>query len=273
MFENSNVFLNNLKPELKGGKKSSLRKIKSVDKNMITPFYGDLKRPNQERVQTSPVKVKFQDQRSFNCHSGSTATQTVAKRAPTMTSLFQNENEAKFWENSKENFFSPNYSSEIASKNKKFSSDLKRRNLQKEICVSKKPALTSTESRNKLIEYSKSKKFKEDFSLRLQKDVDIYKISNNNKLCAIPLPELNEEEESDHIPCRDEEEKQKRISEYKNKLPVPEEKKDDEKFKILKMKNLKRKSVPNNKSAKCYDKEMWRSNHKQISECIFFTNT
>ena len=99
---------------------------------------------------------------------------------------------------------------------------------------SSKPSLNTLSSRNKLIEYSHSKKYREDkieFCPDFQKEETT--LTNSS-----PEP-IDEYEEL--------------LLYQQNHLPVPIEKKNDEKFKILKMKQMKRLSVLMNNSVNKYD--------------------
>lgn len=97
------------------------------------------------------------------------------------------------------------------------------------IAVSSKPTLNTLSSRNKLYEYSQSKRYLED-------QLEFSVASKAKPINEQPISEYDE-----------------LIEWQKNHLPVPLEKKNDEKFKILKMKQMKRMSVPMNKSVKKYE--------------------
>ena len=116
------------------------------------------------------------------------------------------------------------------------------------IPFSSKPSLTSTSSRNKLLEYKLSKKYREEDSIEYQR------LTNKKVLFEVhkveqPKETIDEFEELIHY--------------QQQNLPVPIEKKDDEKFKLLKMKQMKRLSLPSNKSVRKYDD--WTTDYeKQI---------
>lgn len=97
------------------------------------------------------------------------------------------------------------------------------------IAVSSKPTLNSVSSRNKLYEYSHSKRYLED-------QLEFSTASKAKPIIEEPIYERDE-----------------LLRWQREHLPVPIEKKNDEKFKILKMKQMKRMSVPMNKSVKKYD--------------------
>jgi hypothetical protein len=131
-----------------------------------------------------------------------------------------------------------------------------------------KPVLTSVVSRNKLKDYSKSKKYLEDDQEFNSKVINYTKSKkmtneNNQKVNQISLNIVAEEVAMENSTYEDEshchhqgqqcDERTLRLLELQKRLPVPIEKKDDEKFKILKMKELKRISLPSNKSAQICD--------------------
>lgn len=100
-----------------------------------------------------------------------------------------------------------------------------------------KPTLTSTESRNRLFDYSKSKKFEEDENYFASK-----KFTNNEEILS-----QTEELDSERIEFK------KKIDDIIKSLPVPLEKKNDEKFKLKAMKKMKSDKTSANKSAKQSD--------------------
>ncbi len=93
-----------------------------------------------------------------------------------------------------------------------------------------KPSLSSVESRNRLFEYSKSKKYEED------------QLHFNNKTFTLP-DEINEED-------LERQEFRKKIDEILKNLPVPLENKNDENFKIKAMAKMRSERKSENKSAK-----------------------
>jgi hypothetical protein len=98
----------------------------------------------------------------------------------------------------------------------------------------KKPALTRSTSKQKLLMYAKTKEYEED--LRYY----------NESKCSETIYE--EDEEIVRMPSKD-----RRIAELISKLPVPLEKKNDEAFKIQAMKKMKKIAFPDNKSARNSD--------------------
>lgn len=126
-----------------------------------------------------------------------------------------------------------------------------------------KPSLNSTESHHKIIEYSKSKKFKEDqvkFADVLQQTISIGNEKEN--LISSEEKEITEQELTTEQLAQMS--KNSRLIYYESRLPVPIEKKDDEKFKLLKMKEMKRESLPNCKSAQIYDYSGTPRNQKEF---------
>ena len=111
---------------------------------------------------------------------------------------------------------------------------------------SSKPSLTTVTSRNKLFEYKFSKKYKEE---------DQYEYQN---LTNKKINDVNQNEKKEDV-----DEYEELLLYQQQHLPVPIEKKDDEKFKLLKMKQMKRVSMPSNKSVKRSDE--WLTDYeKQI---------
>lgn len=134
-----------------------------------------------------------------------------------------------------------------------------------------KPSLNLTESRNTMIAFSKGKKFVEDF-IHDREEVKNEKLENRTQM--YPNENIHEaEQESDRnaeiVEESQEEEEVNDIQELPNQtntdprlarllelqknLPVPVDRKDDEKFKILKMKEMRKISLPPNRSAKSDD--------------------
>jgi len=114
-----------------------------------------------------------------------------------------------------------------------------------EILVPCKPSLNVTASKNIIKEYSKSNKYKED-KLILFSSVEDNQPKKIEKKEEIPQ-KIESESEIDEY---------EEIIKYQEKhLPVPLSKKDNEKFKILKMKQMKRISMPPNKSAKKFEED------------------
>ena len=127
-----------------------------------------------------------------------------------------------------------------------------------------KPNLNCIQSRNKLYEYSHSKKYAEDkieFATFIQPETKKSLASN---------PKTSKESNKSDVP---QENTEQPIDEYEElllyqqkNLPVPIEKKNDEKFKLLKMKQMKRMSLPCNKSVRKY--EDMKSDYEKTFENI-----
>ena len=114
-----------------------------------------------------------------------------------------------------------------------------------------KPNLNSTTSKTLMKEYSISKKYKEDQLLlfsSIEESEPIKKSEKNEKIekeigtISKPESEIDELEEL--------------LRAQEAHLPVPLSKKDNEKFKILKMKQMKRVSMPPNKSVRKFGEEI-----------------
>ena len=105
-----------------------------------------------------------------------------------------------------------------------------------------KPSLNSQSSKKFILEYSQSKKYLEDKEFIKKEESEKLKEKeikiNNNKNNI-----LNEAID----------EYQELILNQEKNLPVPIEKKNDEKYKLLKMRQMKRKSCPQNKSVRKYE--------------------
>lgn len=105
--------------------------------------------------------------------------------------------------------------------------------------ASTKPSLTSVKSRNDLIQYALSKNYEEDnYNYTNDNRTSYNKIKNTSENIS---PHNNEYDEL--------------LYQQEKNLPVPISKKNDEKFKLLKMKSFKRMSLPMNKSVKRYENE------------------
>jgi hypothetical protein len=91
-----------------------------------------------------------------------------------------------------------------------------------------KPSLNICESKNLMFHYSKTDRYNEDKSLFLSKQSEdvLTKEDSNNLAFKLKIEELIKQ------------------------LPVPLEKKNDERFKRIAMKKMKRESLPPNQSAK-----------------------
>ena len=111
-----------------------------------------------------------------------------------------------------------------------------------------KPTLTSQSSKKFLLEYSKSKKYEEDKELYNE----IYNKEGKTNLSKILDNENNSNYNNNNLNDTIDEYQELLLNQEKN-LPVPIEKKNDEKFKLMKMRQMKRKSFPANKSVRKYE--------------------
>ena len=107
-----------------------------------------------------------------------------------------------------------------------------------------KPTLTSQSSKNFLLEYSKSKKYEED--------KELYNEIKNKENKLNISKKLDNENNNNNLNDTIDEYQELLLNQEKN-LPVPIEKKNDEKFKLMKMRQMKRKSFPANKSVRKYE--------------------
>ena len=144
-------------------------------------------------------------------------------------------------ENKTNKFSSRDFTAEICTK--KIITD------SSEVIVQCKPMMNSTASKTLMKEYSESKRYKED-KLILFPSIEE---SNNEKEYNKNNNEISNIKENNEYDTDDIEE----IIKYQEKhLPVPLSKKDDEKYKILKMKQMKRVSMPSNKSVRKFAEDM-----------------
>ena len=130
-----------------------------------------------------------------------------------------------------------------------------------ELIIPCKPMLNSTASKSFMQEYSKSKQFQEDSKyISLESISDIY---NKEKISTKNISEeiIKEEDEYslndlEHL-----------IKYQESHLPVPIKEKDNENFKILTMKKMKRKTMPPNKSVRKFaeDKEPYYEKEFRIT--------
>ena len=113
-----------------------------------------------------------------------------------------------------------------------------------------KPMLNSTASKSFMQEYSKSKKYQED--LKSLPDSDSPRIlQKSNQIQSDSLTNDIIEEENSIISTNSIYDDLDELIQYqKDHLPVPIKEKDNENFKILTMKKMKRKTMPPNKSVR-----------------------
>jgi hypothetical protein len=118
-----------------------------------------------------------------------------------------------------------------------------------QVIVQCKPMMNSTASKTLMKEYSESKRYKED-KLILFPSIEE---SNKEKEYNKKNNEISNIKENNEYDTDDIEE----VIRYQEKhLPVPLSKKDDEKYKILKMKQMKRVSMPSNKSVRKFAEDI-----------------
>ena len=137
-----------------------------------------------------------------------------------------------------------------------------------QVIVQCKPMMNSTASKTLIKEYSESKRYKEDKLIlfpsikETNKEKDCIKNNKENITSNIPnktdISNIKEKNESDSDDIEE-------IIKYQEShLPVPLSKKDDEKFKILKMKTMKRISMPCNKSVRKFAEDMESQYEKEF---------
>ncbi len=129
-----------------------------------------------------------------------------------------------------------------------------------------KPTLTSQSSKKFLLEYSKSKKYEEDKELyneiyNKEGKINLSKILDNENYSNYNNNNLN-----DTI-----DEYQELLLNQEKNLPVPIEKKNDEKFKLMKMRQMKRKSFPANKSVRKYE-DLENEYEKDLNTIVKYSN-
>lgn len=249
-FNLSNVFI----PYSQAENSNSFLKV-------VTPQY-DGRKNFYSRVNTSPVKRKSEESGEYDC-IGKTMVKLTNKEGSTY-----NNKDFQFSQNIKDNkendFLSPNMLNSANGFNR-FTSNSQARNqvrylISEGTLPEQKPTLNMVESRNKLIDFSKKKVWGEDIKKETEEDDAMKKTKVTKEDLSVKENEENQNEEeeewSDELVEEDLEEEQakkQRLSEIEKNLPVPVNKKNDEKFKILKMREMRRESLPSNKSAKTND--------------------
>ena len=129
----------------------------------------------------------------------------------------------------------------------------------KESIIPCKPMLNSTSSKAFMKEYSYSKKYQED-------KINFFSTTETSIDEQFPLPRSNKiffpstESQSPILEDLDENRYDMEIEELlkyqESNLPVPIKKKDDESFKLLTMKKMKRKTMPPNKSVRKFAEDI-----------------
>ena len=117
-----------------------------------------------------------------------------------------------------------------------------------------KPMLNSTASKTFMQEYSKSKKFQEDLN-SLPDSGSLLSYQKENKIQNSLDNNIIEEENSMTSFNSIFDDIDDLIKYQEEHLPVPISKKDNENFKILTMKKMKRKSIPPNKSVRKFEED------------------
>ena len=125
-----------------------------------------------------------------------------------------------------------------------------------QIFVLSKPSLNVIESKQIVKDFSISKRFKED-KLILFSSIEERENEKKSVKIVEELPKLEKpESENDEL---------EKLLKYQEKhLPVPLSKKDNEKYKILKMKQMKRISMPRNKSVRKFAEDMEPNYEKEF---------
>ena len=124
-----------------------------------------------------------------------------------------------------------------------------------EVIVKCKPMINSTASKTFMKEYSISKRYEEDKALLFPSIEEKETFSKESK---------NDESDENEENIKENNEYEELLKYQENNLPVPIEQKDNEKFKILKMKQMKRLSMPPNKSVKKYGEDLEANYEKEF---------
>lgn len=278
--------------------KSYINLIKNENNQFIdsiTPIQKQIetRRSFYSRVNTSPIKIKnnqIQDDSHFYTQSDATADKTV-RRENQFPELNNTINSFSKFDGKENDFFSPNLNSLYTATTNRFTSNLNARNQVKQLISEgkineSKPSLNMVESRNNLIAFSKTKKYEiekieliereKEKALALEKErarqKELEKEKSENNKLEDSLNESNENNMSNKENSYSDEVKEEseedsfamKIKKQISNLPVPIEKKDDEGFKLLKMKEMKKKSLPPNKSAKAYDADLLPAHQKEM---------
>ena len=129
----------------------------------------------------------------------------------------------------------------------------------KESIIPCKPMINSTSSKAFMYEYSKSKKYQEDkinfFSTTESSCEEQFPHQCSNKI-IFPSIETQSPILEDLDDSRYDMDIEELLKYQESNLPVPLKKKDDENFKILSMKKMKRKTMPPNKSVRRFAEDI-----------------
>ena len=144
-----------------------------------------------------------------------------------------------------------------------------------EIIIKCKPMINSTASKSFMKEYSISKRYQEDKLTLFNSIGETEIIPEKEKIKEIEIEksisnksDTEKDEEDNNVIDLDFQE----LLEYQEKnLPIPIEQKDDENYKILKIKEMKRLSMPPYKSVKKYGEEIEAKYEKDFRINIFYS--
>ena len=135
-----------------------------------------------------------------------------------------------------------------------------------EIIIPSKPILNSTASKSFMQEYSKSKKYQEDLKNSQKENIFMpsspQSIQNAENSDDKIINEAPPDEENSIDSLED------LLKYQESHLPVPIKEKDNETFKILTMKKMKRKTMPPNKSVRKFAED--REPNYEKESCSFF---
>ena len=145
-----------------------------------------------------------------------------------------------------------------------------------EIIIKCKPMINSTASKSFMKEYSISKRYQEDKLTLFNSIGETEIIPEKEKIKEIEIEksisnksDTEKDEEDNNVIDLDFQE----LLEYQEKnLPIPIEQKDDENYKILKIKEMKRLSMPPYKSVKKYGEEIEAKYEKDFRINIFYSS-
>lgn len=288
--QNYNFSINNDVSLKNSSNENNFHPVNQKERNLFfdntTPF--PLKKESRKsfysRVNTSPIKIKNDSSKDFQYYSECDET-TEKKFHKEIKFPGITESIGSFTNNydGKENdFFSPNLNTLSTANTNRFTSNSNARNQVKQLVSEgnineSKPSLNMLESRNNLIAFSKTKKYEIEKNEAIEREKIKQKERELNKEVIEIKQEEKEEEISSNVysdEIKEESEEDAYTAKIKKQianLPVPLNKKDDENFKLLKMKELKKKSLPPNKSAKAYDADLIPSHQKEIINGNFFS--
>lgn len=135
-----------------------------------------------------------------------------------------------------------------------------------EIIINCKPMINSTASKTFMKEYSISKRYQEDKLALFPSIQETEIIPEKEKSISDKLDTEKDEDDNDDIDF------QELINYQEKNLPIPIEQKDNEIYKILKMKEMKRLSMPPYKSVKKCGEEIEAKYEKDFRIKIFYSS-